>query len=236
MAGSAGTVREQSERNLRQVTGLLVRAFGERQVQVDCGGWPVVATLESIQLYEGGRDGARLSFRDVRWDGLLVERLTVEAEQAAITPPPTMTLNLSAITLRGRVTFAELVAWLDGAVARWQLRATPDYLIEATFHNGRWRVTFEPALLGGGEVQVALREVSWRCLRVRAPARFRVARTVQLPDLPAGISVSEAGRDNADVEFLLEVPPISRRLDLRQSLARVLASAGTGRATENRPR
>src|SRR5436190_1452109 len=119
---SAGAWREDSERVLRELTGLLVRSFGERQIEVQCGGWPVEATLESIQLYQGGRDGAQLRFRDLRWSGLLIQRLSLIAQQATITPPPTVTLNLSGVTLGGRVALRELVAWLDRTVARWQLR------------------------------------------------------------------------------------------------------------------
>jgi hypothetical protein len=221
VVGGAGAWREDNEWLLREAVGRLARAFEERQIEVELGGSPVRATLESIQLYRGGRDGALLTFRDVNWNGVLIDRLKVIAEQTAISSPPTMMLTLSGVKLEGRVAFSELVAWLDRGVARWELRATEEGLIEAVSHNRGWRLTFEPALLGG-ELQVELRELRWRSVRIPGPRLFRVLRRLQLPSLPAGISVSEARRAANDVEFVLDVPPISRRLDVRGPLARVL--------------
>jgi hypothetical protein len=158
---------------------------------------------------------ARVALRDVHWDGVRIQQLSILAEEVAIMPPPNVALRLSGGVLEGRVALRELVAYVDRSVARWQLNVTDAFLIEAVSRDSAARFAFEP-VLSGGELEIELRTVRWRGLWLRLPRWIRLTRKIQLPPLPSGIAVSDARRNNATVEFLLSVPSVSSSLDLRE--------------------
>jgi hypothetical protein len=189
------------------------RRFRGRRIEFDIGGRRVRATLESIRLdRRDNRYGARLQLRDVDWDGLLFDRLSIVAAAVTLSPPPTVALTAFGVELEGLSSLASLVAWLDRRMPQWELGVGQRGLIEATRASSQRRLLLEPVVLDGA-LEVELRGVGWRSLWLRLPAWLRLTRNLALPTLPEGISVAEARRRGASVDLRLSVPAVSRRLD-----------------------
>jgi hypothetical protein len=216
----AGSWREENARVLSETAQGLARKLEGREVNTECAGRPLVAIVDAIQFYRDDEDAARLKLRDIDWDGLRVERLSIFADEMTISPPPSLELSLRGVALEGRVRLRELVAWLDRELPRWQLAVTADNLIEAVPNSTRASIAVAPRVLGG-EVEVELRELRWRALHLRLPAWLRLVRTLKLSPLPEGVAVREANLRQDVVEFVIALPDATRPLTcLPRSLAR----------------
>ncbi len=223
VADSAGAVYAENERLVSETAAALTRRLQGRRIEGQCGGRSLQATLESIHIYRGSRDQARLKFSHVDWGGLEIERLSVFADEVSITPPPSLSLTLDQVRLEGRIPLRELVAWTDRNLERWRLSVTADNLIEAVAARSRMGFIVEAGLVDG-ELEVELREVRWRALRVRLPGWLRLTRKLRLPSSPDGITSSQARRRGPAVEFLVTMASVNTPVDLRGVIT---ASRGT---------
>ncbi len=214
VAESAGVVYADNERLVSETAEALARRLQRRRIEGQCGDRRLQATLESIHVPRGSPDQARLKLSHVDWGGLEIERLSVFADEVSVTPPPSLSLTLDQVRLEGRVRLRELVAWADQSLTAWGLSVSASNLIEAVPARGRMRFIVDPMLVDG-ELEVELREVRWRALRVRLPGWLRLRRKLQLPFLPEGITITEARRRGPAVDFLVTMASVSTPVDLR---------------------
>jgi hypothetical protein len=219
LAESAGAVYAENGGLLPEPAEALARWLQGRRIEGQCGGRALRATVESIQVYRGDRDQARLKLSEVDWDGLHIERLSVFADDVSITPPPTISLRLDQVRLEGRIPLRELIAWVDRSLMSWRLGVTAANLVEAVPAGRRIGFIVEPVVVAG-ELEVELREVRWRTLRFPLPGWVRLTRKLQLPSLPEGLTISEARRREQAVEFLMAMAWVSTPVDLRGVIQR----------------
>lgn len=200
-------------RLLEELAGGLGRALRGRRVGLDLGGRRLRAVLESAWLdRRDGRHAGRLQLRDVDYDGLAIERLTVVADAVALFTSPDVELVASAVELRGHAALPAVVVWLDGRLPGWSLRVVEAERIEASAHGRPGRLLVDGAVRDG-VLEVELRAVLWRGLTLRCPRWLRLTRVVALAALPEGAAIAEARRVGARVEFCVTAPGWRRSLD-----------------------
>jgi len=214
VAEGAGAMYAENERLVSETAEALTRRLQGRRIEGQCAGRSLQATLDSIHVYRGSRDQARLRLSHVDWGGLEIERLSVYADRVSITPPPSLSLTLDQVRLEGRIALRELVAWADRSLTAWRLSVTVGNQIEAAPACGRMGFIVEADLVDG-ELEVELREVRWRALRVRLPGWLRLSRKLPLPFSLEEATVSEARRRGAAVEFLVTMSSVNTPVDLR---------------------
>jgi len=196
-------------RILAEVADGLIRTVKGRNVELVVGGRRVTAVVDAIRLRRSGdRYQGRLVLRDVDWDGLPVEAMEVVARSVRIEPLPTPRLIASNIAITGRSPLAPFVAWLDERAPGWNLSADDTGHIEARHRHGDIAV-FGELVVADHRLQVEVRGVRWRGLRVSLPRRLRIRRTVELPALPIGMSIVEARSRPPVVDFRLAVPSVT---------------------------
>lgn len=204
----------EAARGVAAVNGVLLGRLAEGAVrrlegqvlELTVDGRPVTALLEEIRLH--GRR-ARVVLREVDWDGLPVERLTAVASSVGIDPVPVPRVVLKDVELAGRSPQRDLVAWLDERMPDWQLRVDDEGHVEACRRDGSGRVSVsgEPDV-ADHRVCLRLRTLRVGRLRVRAPRRAGLSRTVALPALPLDMSIVEARFRPPVVDFRATIPSL----------------------------
>jgi hypothetical protein len=208
---------------LREIAQGVAAAFQGHRLGGEVSGRRFSADLDSLWLgRRADRCVGRLDLRSVSWDGLVAEELSVVADAAALTPPPTATLTLSGIEIQGRSALEPFVAWLDRRVTTCDLRVAEGGFIEAIPRNGSPTVVLD-AVVEDGKLELELRALRWRRLILRCPRWLRLARTISIPPLPDGVRVARARRRGTDVEFRLSLPTFTYSFDhlrLREAIYR----------------
>ena len=204
----------EAARGVAAVNGVLLGRLAEgaarrlegQVLELTVDGRPVTALLEQIRL--NGRR-ARVVLREVDWDGLPVERLTAVASSVGVDPLPVPRIVLRDVELAGRSPQRELVAWLDERMPDWTLRVDDDGHVEACRRdgNGRLSVSGEPDV-ADHRVSLRLRTLRMGRMRVRAPRRVPVSRTIALPTLPLDMSIVEARFRPPVVDFRATIPSL----------------------------
>ncbi|HEY3020547.1 MAG TPA: hypothetical protein VGJ32_10160 [Solirubrobacteraceae bacterium] len=207
--GSALGLADVQIRILAELADGLVRNVKGQRVELDLEGRRVVAVVDAIRLRRSGdRYEGRLALRDVDWDGLPIEAMSVVARAVRIEPLPVPRLAASDIAIAGRSPLAAFVAWLDRRSPHWKLSVDDaGHVVGRRRHGGV--AVFGELVVADHRLQVEIRGVRWRDRRVRLPRRLHIRRTIELPALPHGMSVVEARRRAPVVDFRLAVPSVT---------------------------
>lgn len=204
----------------RTETALLARLVGDfahvhrgRQVGFDIGGRPVRARLEAIAL-EPGRDrtSGRVVLRDVAWDGLRLDPVTVLADRVALRGPPALSFVATDLEVHATCAVEELVGRLASLHPDRHLAVTDGALVEWSRPGRRTRYVVD-AWAHDGELRVELRAVRWCRWSLRVPGWLRLTRRVPAPALPGGARLAEARRDGHRVQVRVLVASVEQAID-----------------------
>ena len=200
--------------------GLSARVEG-RRIELTLGGRPCAANVDWLRIRRTGmRLQARMELRDVDWDRLRIEKVSVAADSVRITPPAGVVIT--DVEIIGRCRLAPLIARLDRELDGWQLSVGVHGHVEAHRSGTAITLAVEPRV-HAHQVSFELRGARAHRLRFNVPAWLRLGRTRMLPPLAYATSVQAASRSGDMVDFRLTVPSISERLDparLRDAFSR----------------
>lgn len=202
--------------------GLAPLIVGQR-LDLRYRGREVEGVLQSLELK---RAGARLAIRgqldDVKWNGLTVTQLRVDAHGVQVIPTVPARISVERIELRGDILVDDVVTWLNGKGLDWMLYVTdpgrrspetgPDHLV--AYHRERKIQAVIDVSVTNDTVHVKV--VRGRWYGVRIPKTKLTSWAFPLSSLPNDVRILHARRNGAMVHVVLDLPSIKGKIDLAQ--------------------
>ena len=204
------------ERALAELVDGLVQCFGEGRVEFSVRGRSVEANLDWLRLVRRKqRYEAHLQLSNVEVDGFAFEHLSAVAQSLQFDPGVHPRLTLSDIEVTGQSALAPVIRWLDTRLPGWVLAIDDAGTVVARHAARGLTLEVEPSV-DHDQLQLELRALRWGQRRLPVPGWLRLRRTTATVSLPPGVSVIEARRRGAVIDFRLGVQSIQQDLELAQ--------------------
>ena len=213
-----------TQRTLLSLAGGLAERYTGRELEVRVGGRRIRGVLESVRVDAGAMASVltgpdvppvelRLRARDVDVDGLALQSVSVVASDVRLTVGLPAAVEAGPIEAEVRMTEGQLARWLARWVpAGWTIKARGSGRLVAARSRHPLALELEP-VIHGPAVDVELRSVTWRGVRMTIPAWLRLARRRPLPALPGGWELLEAWHGDGVVSA--RVRTLHHRQELR---------------------
>jgi hypothetical protein len=189
--------------------------FRGRRLTLDRIGQAIGLTLDEIEvLRRKGSNDVELVASDVEWNGVPITSASVHASNVSFELGATTTLTAEVVDVDGQADPPAAIAWLSSLIGDdWLLDVSQAGLVEARRPGGAFTFLVAAAAQSSA-VNVELREIRWRQLRLVVPRWLRLERTRPLPSLPRDIEVVSAGWQDGSVRFRLRVPRLRQPFGL----------------------
>jgi hypothetical protein len=209
--GALREVVDLHERTSADVIAMLATRFEGRRLRLPIDGRRLEGLVHWIGV-QGEPHQIRMELRDVDYDGWHLDPVAIAADEVRMRSSPAANLTAFGLRIDGRAPLQPLMARLNRQLKDWSLAVGADGRIEArNVRCPELRLTIEPAVRDH-RVDVELRGVRWRRVRLNLPTWLRLRRIVALPALPLGVVVVDARRRGDAANLRLTVPSVSKNL------------------------
>lgn len=200
--------------------GILSR-FGGREISATLLGHQLTGTLDVLKMRRrGAHFQTKAVLRELDWDGLVVDEVTVIAHEVRLVPGVPTRIRSARVDIDGTVTLQALLDRFAGHAREWDLSVAERGLVRAVHRRRRISAELD-ASITDDVLELDVRRANW--LGMPVPRRWRTTESIQVPELPSGARVRRAVRDGELVRFRIEAAPVSGSFDLAQIRSAIVA-------------
>ncbi|MBF6350128.1 hypothetical protein IU448_14050 [Nocardia flavorosea] len=200
--------------------GILSR-FGGREISATVLDHHLTGTLDVLKVRRrGAHFQTKAVLRDLLWDGLVLDEVTVIAHEVRLVPGVPTRMRSARVDIDGTVTSAALLDRFAGHARDWELSVTGQGIVRAVHRRRRISAELD-ASITDDVLELDVHRATWFGMPV--PPRWRTTEPIRIPELPSGARVRRAVRDGELVRFRIEVAPVSGSFDLAQIRSAIVA-------------
>ncbi|MFI1464367.1 hypothetical protein [Nocardia carnea] len=200
--------------------GILSR-FGGREISATLLDHHLTGTLDVLKVRRrGAHFQTKAVLRDLDWDGLTLDEVTVIAHEVRLVPGVPTRIRAARIDIDGTVTLPALLGRFADRAPEWELTPAEQGPVRAVHRRRRISAELD-ASITDDILELDIHRATWFGMPV--PRRWRTTEPIRIPELPSGARIRRAVRDGELVRFRVDVAPVSGSFDLAQIRSAIVA-------------